>query len=909
MIFNRLKVRAKLMLLAGVPVLGTLLLSLLVVLEVQQRAQAAAGLGSIENLARLTDQMLHVTHDLQWERAEMTYAAGGASDRANAVRLRRSETDAALADLRESLVNVDASKLPKTLSQNLQAATAQLEQLNEVRAKAEREDFVLLEYIQYFSKVNESLIGATAALTQLSNDKDLLVSIGGLVNAMQVVERNAREHALLNYVFGKQEFPPGSFRYLVTLVTEQRVFIESLRTWRSAEDFAALEAALAGPLASKIAAMRRVALETTDEAVVVDAREWFTTQSASQLGFADMERAMVDRVRTVAAAKVTETRRAVRLAIGLVASVTGLSLLLGWAITRTLTRSVRGLSVVAEAVQEKNDYTIRAEKTSSDELGLLTDTFNGMLAGIQQRDRELDTHRRDLEALVAERTRELSERNLEMQLVLDNIDQGLAMIDREGKFLGECSKTFAERFGKPPPGTPFHQHAALIEGDPRVSLALELGYDQLIADILPIEVALAQLPSHIVHADRHYALSFTRITHGGAPSGALLVTRDVTEELLAARAKVEQGERAQMFERIMRDRAGFAEFLAEGARLMRQIRNGTAAAQAGAGEVMPAEEMRALHTLKGLTAVFDVRSVSAAAHELERALGAGTPAEIVAAQGELAAQWERCLDVVRPVLGRAQRQRVEMSLSELRELVARVESRAPHAEISRALLELRDEPVQLRLERIEDQLIRVARYLNKPEPSVRVRAGQVRLPGDRFRTFWSSLTHLVRNIVDHGLEPAHERVARGKPEKNRVELLARADERHVYIELADDGRGIAWERLAERAAQHGLPSSTRAELIQALFADGVSTADTITPTSGRGVGMSVVREACRALGGEIVVESEPGCGARFRFVFRRPEADHEVHWIDANSLHPSDASGRGPSPAPGRLAPAPVEPV
>jgi len=904
LLFNRLKVRAKLMLLAGVPVLGTLLLSLLVVLEVQQRAQAAAGLGSIENLARLTEQMLHVLHDLQWERAEVAYAAGGAEARASEVRFRRAETDEALKELHEFLAEVDASKLPKTLSQNLEAANTQLEQLSQVRAKAEREDFVLLDYIHYFSEVNESLIGATAALTQLSNDKELLVGIGGLVSAMQVVERNAREQALLNYVFGKREFAPGTFRYLVTLVTEQRIYLDSLRTWSSSEEFASLRAALEGPLAEKIAGMRQVALGTTDETVEVDAQAWFEAQRENQQASSQVERSMVDSVRAVASAKVADTRRAVRVAIGLVASVTGLSLLLGWAITRTLTRSVRGLSVVAEAVHEKNDYTIRAEKTSSDELGLLTDTFNGMLAGIQQRDRELEAHRQDLEALVAARTEELSERNLEMQLVLDTIDQGLAMIDREGRFLGECSQTFEQRFGKPQPGTPFYQHAALTENDPRKSLALELGYEQLIADILPIEVALAQLPSHVVHADRHYALSFTRISRGGAPSGALLVTRDVTEELLAAREKLEQSERGQVFERLMRDPAGFAEFLSEARRLLQRV---TAATSESESALERAERLRALHTLKGSSAVFDVSSVSSAAHELEQALISGAPAEIGSAQSELVARWERFLEVVRPLLGRAQRQRVELSFAELRAIVARVEEGAPPGEIVRALLELRDEPVELRLERVKDQLIRVARYLNQPEPTVRVRAGPVRLPADRFREFWSSLTHVVRNIVDHGLEPEAERLARGKPEKNRVELSARADAGHVYIELADDGRGIPWERLAERARERGLPSATRAELVQALFADGVSTADTVTQTSGRGVGMAAVQAACRALGGEISVESDAGRGTRWCFAFPRPEAEASLRWSDAGSLRPSDAPERAPSLGPGARSRAPAE--
>src|SRR5690606_6541722 len=172
---------------------------------------------------------------------------------------------------------------------------------------------------------------------------------------------------------------------------------------------------------------------------------------------------------------------------------------------------------------------------------------------------------------------------------------------------------------------------------------------------------LAQLPSHIEHEGRHYALSFTRISRDGAPSGALLVTRDVTEELLAARAKVEQRERAQMFERLMRDQAGFAEFLSVSERLMHDI-------DAPGAEPDQAERKRALHTLKGLTAVFDVRSVSAAAHELERALGAGTPSEVAAAQRELSARWQKCLDMLRPVLEGVQRERIELSPAELREL-------------------------------------------------------------------------------------------------------------------------------------------------------------------------------------------------------------------------------------------------
>src|SRR4030095_11499341 len=98
------------------------------------------------------------------------------------------------------------ASLPIKLRQDLAGAREQLRDLPAVRARAQQEHFDLLGFLGFFAKANDSLIRASAALTQLSDDKQLLLSIGGLVSAMQVIERNAREHALLNYVFARQEF-------------------------------------------------------------------------------------------------------------------------------------------------------------------------------------------------------------------------------------------------------------------------------------------------------------------------------------------------------------------------------------------------------------------------------------------------------------------------------------------------------------------------------------------------------------------------------------------------------------------------------------------------------------------------------------------------------------------------------
>jgi two-component system, chemotaxis family, sensor kinase CheA len=128
------------------------------------------------------------------------------------------------------------------------------------------------------------------------------------------------------------------------------------------------------------------------------------------------------------------------------------------------------------------------------------------------------------------------------------------------------------------------------------------------------------------------------------------------------------------------------------------------------------------------------------------------------------------------------------------------------------------------------------------------------------------LVHLVRNSLDHGLEPAAERTAAGKPETGVLEISARHAGGNVVIEVRDDGRGIDPQKVARIAAKKGLiPADTvdsvdAARAVELLFAPGFSTAEVTSDISGRGVGMDAVRTTIRELGGDVVMVSEPGKG-------------------------------------------------
>jgi two-component system, chemotaxis family, sensor kinase CheA len=131
------------------------------------------------------------------------------------------------------------------------------------------------------------------------------------------------------------------------------------------------------------------------------------------------------------------------------------------------------------------------------------------------------------------------------------------------------------------------------------------------------------------------------------------------------------------------------------------------------------------------------------------------------------------------------------------------------------------------------------------------------------------LTHMVRNAADHGLEMPQMRRAAGKPETGSIRLSAYHEGGYIIIQLADDGRGLATERIKAKAIANGLISQSEAEkmseaqLQKLIFAPGFSTATNVTAVSGRGVGMDVVRTNIDQIGGTTDVHSVPGKGSTF----------------------------------------------
>jgi two-component system chemotaxis sensor kinase CheA len=199
-----------------------------------------------------------------------------------------------------------------------------------------------------------------------------------------------------------------------------------------------------------------------------------------------------------------------------------------------------------------------------------------------------------------------------------------------------------------------------------------------------------------------------------------------------------------------------------------------------------------------------------------------------------------------------------------------VEVTAVSEEIERLTAALRENSMSIRMlpiratfERFRRLVHDLARDLHK-EVDLTIEGGDTELDKTVIDQLNDPLMHLIRNSMDHGIEPPADRIAAGKPSTATICLSAKHSGASVLIGVSDDGAGINAEAVRARAVEKGLVASdsqlTEREILSLILAPGFSTAEQVTDVSGRGVGMDVVRRNVEALRGTVEIASKPGAG-------------------------------------------------
>jgi len=461
---------------------------------------------------------------------------------------------------------------------------------------------------------------------------------------------------------------------------------------------------------------------------------------------------------------------------------------------------------------------------------------------------------------------ELDVVNRDMRLVLENVEHGFVTVVRGGVMAGTRSRITETWFGVPRARETFG--AWIARTDENTGALLTLLLDELFGGGMPSDLCLMQLPVGFSVASRHYALSYRPIVRPGTEdvTALVVIVSDTTEQVLAEQAEAIQREQLAVFQQVLRDPRWARDFVDETEHQVAQL--------ARAGD----HALRSIHTLKGNAGVFGLKALATVCHEVETSAQDEARGPTAAELARLGAAWRETAARIQPLV--AERS-VGLSIVEADLVRLEVAIRAG-ASLDKLLAmtdRLRCEPGERILTRLARQAATLGARVGRCAIETQVRHGGVGFPREAWAPVWSAMVHAVRNAVDHGTEPASERVAQGKPAAMRLVFECVSERDGVRVRVEDDGAGIDWERVREKARARGLPDDSAEALHEALFADGVSTRDEASELSGRGVGLAALREACARVHATVRVRSVRGVGTTLEIL--APHAYSEARPHDA----------------------------
>lgn len=450
-----------------------------------------------------------------------------------------------------------------------------------------------------------------------------------------------------------------------------------------------------------------------------------------------------------------------------------------------------------------------------------------------------------------------------IRTILDRVPYGLFLCDRAGRVLSGYSRScdaLLERAGRDLAG---ERLTDLLGMSDSAATMFALYYEQIFEDALPEEVNLHQLPSRIRRAsergEQHFRLEGALVRdEAGAPDKVLFTLLDITALVHAER----EAEQNHGLLAVLRHRTAFASFLRELDGQAERLLNEPASAY---GEPWEAWARRELHTWKGTLGTFGLSDLSALIHRVEdkEVILAEDVRRVIAA---LDARLQEHREIWRL-------SRTEGSLTTLLPIAA---ADALLKQVASATsLEAAREAVAAFRASLDEVLVRdlvtplVAAVRQQAER--RHKSAELAIVGAdtpvprRALPLFHVLPHLLRNAVDHGIE-----ADRGdKAPCGLITLRSEMRGSTFRLVVTDDGRGMDEDRLVEAAIAAGRLDSAKAamlsqqEKLALAFLPAISTAERVTETSGRGVGMEAVAEAVHRLGGTISVTSRLHQGTTF----------------------------------------------
>lgn len=512
------------------------------------------------------------------------------------------------------------------------------------------------------------------------------------------------------------------------------------------------------------------------------------------------------------------------------------------------------------------------------------------LKNIQMRE-TIEEYNRNLEEKVRERTAALQQKNRDIANMMANMHQGLFTITPSGMVHPEYSAFLEQIFET---GSIAERNfselmfsKARLSGDEIdqcvTAVGTIVGEDEIMFDFnahcLPEEMIIMMDDGRQKILEMDWS---PIVSDDGAVEKLMVTVRDVTElKALEAEAS-RQREELEMIGEILGIEANqFLEFASVSGDLLSRCRALIEKTPEKDPEVI-ATLFRNMHTIKGNARTYNLRQITDKVHEVEQTYDQLRRHENM--------EWDRetllreldetreLLDHYREIfgdkLGRDQetrgitmdRERIRALLRDMQDMVGQSVP-SPIQRLMRdtysTLVQVEAQPISTVIRDVIDSVNSLAQDLDKPEPTIEIDDGELFIKREIHSTLNNIFTHVFRNAIDHGIEPPAERREHGKPEKGWISVTVAMKGETAVMEVRDDGRGLALNRIYAKALENNLYSSDSprppaSEIANLIFSSGFSTAEQVSEISGRGVGMDAVRAFLQREGGDIEVVLDPG---------------------------------------------------
>ncbi len=464
-----------------------------------------------------------------------------------------------------------------------------------------------------------------------------------------------------------------------------------------------------------------------------------------------------------------------------------------------------------------------------------------------------------LERKVNQRTLELRNRGQEMRRLLDSVHQGFFSVTCDGCISEERSRA-ANSLLEIDSMLSAHQGLrfsdVLRSYDPTAADWFEMGIEDVFAGILPLEVTLDQLPKRCVVSSRSLMIEYSPVLEGDSLTGLAVTVSDVTAEVERQKLAQENRDLLSIFEHVAKDSTRVQSFVRETEVIISTLRS---------VDLDTASLARLVHTLKGNSAAFGLEYITKACHDIEDVIADGCQPFDSPAWSNLFDGWEIASKNIHRFM-KTESDCITVQRAEYDSLLNGLASGTPRVAIAQCVRNWTFERISKQIDYLSEHARVLAGKLNK-QVLIHTEDCGLRMDMARWSEFWSGLCHVVRNALDHGIESSKERQSVGKPAAGTLTFRSQVIGEQFCLSISDDGRGLDWQRIREIATQCGLQAESEQDLINAIFMDGVSTAERITHVSGRGIGMAAVKHFTEKMGGCISVCSRPQQGVEFRFSF------------------------------------------